>query len=183
MMAPKSTFLSVPYKVLFFAVVFLHPVYTISNGGAAAGITVAAILSIVLSIIFLLLIGCGAATFFLVLRCRRARTPQMFVQSPQKPLTPDQVPMLAPPQDPFSDAAAPTNTYPYVYAQNLDSGGYAPNARYSDPYRPAVSYSSVGLNAYQKDGHMNAPVVPDPSEKVILLSPGPPPMPVPNCES
>jgi hypothetical protein len=35
------------------------------------------------------------------------------------------------------------------YAQN--SGGYAPNIGYSNPYPPAASYSNVSLVAYQQD--------------------------------
>jgi hypothetical protein len=109
---------------------------------------------IVIPLGFLLLIACGVAAFVIFFRRRTARTPQIFIQPP---LASDQVPMLAPPKDPFTDAAAPASMYPYAqntgyaggYAQN--SGGYAPNIGYSNPYPPAASYSNVSLVAYQQD--------------------------------
>ncbi|KAJ7657364.1 hypothetical protein DFH06DRAFT_461444 [Mycena polygramma] len=168
--------------------------------GSPAGIIVGIIL-------LLALIGGGVFLCIFLSRRNKARKPQLFVppgqnaqnqylqnqKGPGQPLASDQVPMLAPPQDPFTDtAAAPTPAYgqPHSgYAPN--TGGYtapapAPSSGYTPGYSnnnspypasgPPGSTSTVVLGAYPgappQDSHLNT------NQNSFTPPPGPPPPPV-----
>jgi hypothetical protein len=68
--------------------------------------------------------------------------------------------MLAPPQNPFTDAAA-TSTYAQNTGYQQNYGGYAPNAPgYPDQYPPTTTQSTgnsnVSHSTHPQDGYMNA---------------------------
>ncbi|KAJ7502617.1 hypothetical protein B0H11DRAFT_2223527 [Mycena galericulata] len=176
---------SVIYRLFFLAALFLRSARAeIYVTGSPAGIAVGIIL-------LLLIIGGGVAGCVILARRRKAR---VFVppQFPQQPLVGDQVPMLAPPQGPFTDAAAvPVNTYAYAqnaggypqpqaqntsgpYQQPQNTGGYPQGTGYNQ-YPPAASHSSVSLAAYPQDGnmHQNAPI--EPNQNPFANPPGLPP--------
>ncbi|KAJ6594814.1 hypothetical protein B0H19DRAFT_70335 [Mycena capillaripes] len=168
------------YRLFFFAALFFRP--------AQAEIYVTGTPAIVIFvIILLLLVGGGATACFLYSRRKSAaRKPQLFV--PQT----DQVPMLAPPQNQFTDAAAPVYPQNTGYPQNIgypqntgyaqNTGGYAPstgpyNNNPGDPPSAPQSTgnSSVAVGAYPQAVHMpNAPAAPN--QNAFTPPPGPPPV-------
>ncbi|KAJ7502616.1 hypothetical protein B0H11DRAFT_1989370 [Mycena galericulata] len=151
--------LSVIHRLFFIAALFLRP------ARAEVYVTGTPALIIIIVVLVLLIGSCVGAGCFFVVRRRKARAPQVFVppQNPQYPIQGDQVPMLAPPQGPFTDASAvPTNTYAYAqdtggYPQPQHTGGYPqttggyPQSTGYNPYPPAASHSDVSLGTYPHD--------------------------------
>ncbi|KAJ6514503.1 hypothetical protein C8R47DRAFT_1206847 [Mycena vitilis] len=110
------------------------------------------LLAVVLPLFILL--ACGIALCCFLSRRNKARTApplsQNQYQYQQKPVAPEQVPMLAPPmplQDPFTDAAAPA--YGYGYGQ--PHTGYAPNTGGYAPPVPAPAPGSGYAPAYDSN--------------------------------
>ncbi|KAJ7762626.1 hypothetical protein B0H16DRAFT_1529426 [Mycena metata] len=167
------------YRLVLLTVLFFRPVRAkIYITGSPAGIAIGIFL-------LLLLIGGGITACVCMAKRKRPGPPPMF--TPQPHLPQEQVPMLAPPKGPFTDAAAvPAKAYPQAqpntgYAPQ-NTGGYAPSPQYFSPY-PQASTHSMSNVAYPgpQTGNMNPVGLPlqlrEPTENGNPFSPppGPPP--------
>ncbi|KAJ7034074.1 hypothetical protein C8F04DRAFT_1395727 [Mycena alexandri] len=161
------------YPLILLAALFRPVRAEIYITGSPAGIAVGSFC------VLLLIIGGGITACVCMAKRKRTGPPPMF--APQPHLPQEQVPILAPPKGPFIDAAAvPANAYLQAqlntgYAPQ-NTGGYALNPQYPNPYPQASTHSTsnVSLGAYPGPhaGNMNPTTA---SGNPFSSPPGPPP--------